>query len=222
MSWREEDNPLSGGLRNPGLVAPLLDLALHMQAGHLTPAEYLERIHRAQGRFQRLRGRMAESILAGTNLEAYREGLMEALDDTFNLLQYGLEELQIYRVGENRAPLRMGRLLLEKGEQEYLALLEIIQKEADVPGCERERTTDLWSQLVHEAGRAQLGEITPEDYVETLAWGEWALRAHMDGTFRDFQRALGSLRLAPEQPYEAEQKVIVSLHRLREFLGLSV
>ncbi|MBX3170152.1 MAG: hypothetical protein KF760_22295 [Candidatus Eremiobacteraeota bacterium] len=222
MSWREEDNPLSGGLRNPGLVAPLLDLALHMQAGHLTPAEYLERIQKAQGRFQRLRGRMAESILAGTNLEAYREGLMEALDDTFNLLQYGLEELQVYRVGENRAPLRMGRLLLEKGEQEYLALLEIIQKEADVPGCERERTTDLWSQLLHEAGRARLGEITPEDYLETLAWGEWALRAHMDGTFRDFQRALNSLRASPDQPTEAEQKVLVSLHRLREFLGLSV
>lgn len=221
MSWREEDHPLTGSLRNPGLVAPLLDLALHMQAGHLTPTEYLERIQKAQGRFQRLRGRMAESILAGNNLEAYREGLMEALDDTFNLLQYGLEELQIYRVGENRAPLRMGRLLLEKGEQEYLALLEIIQKE-DTPGCERERTTDLWSQLVQEAGRAQLGEITPEDYVETLAWGEWALRAHMDGTFRDFQRALSTLRIAPHEPGEAEQKVIVSLHRLREFLGLSV
>lgn len=222
MSWREEDNPLSGGLRNPGLVAPLLDLALHMQAGHLTPTEYLERIQKAQGRFQRLRGRLAESILAGTNLEAYREGLMEALDDTFNLLQYGLEELQIYRVGENRAPLRMGRLLLEKGEQEYLALLEILEKEAEVPGCERERTTDLWSQLVHEASRAQRGEIAAEEYVETLAWGEWALRAHMDGTFRDFQRALGSLRSSPDQPQEAEQKAIVSLHRLREFLGLSV
>lgn len=221
MSWREEDNPLNGGLRNPGLVAPLLDLALHMQAGHLTPAEYLDRIKKAQGRFQRLRGRMAESILAGTNLEAYREGLMEALDDTFNLLQYGLEELQVYRVGENRAPLRMGRLLMEKGEQEYLALLEIIQKD-DAPGCERERTTDLWSQLVHEAGRAQLGEITTEDYIETLAWAEWALRAHMDGTFRDFQRALSTLRAAPHQPDDAEQKVIVSLTRLREFLGLSV
>ncbi|MBN9417160.1 hypothetical protein ABS71_12765 [bacterium SCN 62-11] len=221
MAWREEDHGLSGGLRNPGLVTPLLDLALHMQAGHLTPEEYLERIQKAQGRFQRLRGRLAESILAGTNLEAYREGLMEALDDTFNLLQYGMEELQVYRIGENRAPLRMGRLLLEKGEQEYLALLEILQKD-DTPGCERERTTDLWSQLTYEATRAEQGEITPEEFVETLAWGEWALRAHMDGTFRDFQRALGSLRDAPSQPHDAQQKVLVSLHRLREFLGLSV
>lgn len=221
MSWREEDNPVTGGLRNPGLVAPLLELSQHMQTGHLTAEEYVDRISKAQGRFQRLRGRMAESILAGINLQAYREGLMESLDDTFNLLQSGLEELQAYRVGENRAPLRMGRLLLEKGEQEYLALLEIIQSD-DEQGCEKERTTNLWAQLLNEAQKAHAGEITPEEWVETLAWGEWALRAHMDGTFRDFQRALVSLRHTPDYPGDAEQKVMVSLHRLREFLGLSV
>jgi len=220
MAWREEDNPVTGGLRNPGLVAPLLDLSEQMQSGQLSAAEYLERIQKAQGRFERLRGRMAESILAGSNLEDYREGLNEALQDTFNLLQYGLEELQLYRSGEDRAPLRMGRLLLEKGEQEYLALLEIIQNETQ--GCERERTTDLWSQLVSEAGRAQSTEITPEEWAETLAWGEWALRAHMDGTFRDFQRALSTLRVEPAKPGEAERQVMVSLARLREFLGLSV
>lgn len=220
MAWREEDNPVTGGLRNPGLVAPLLDLAEQMQSGQLSAAEYLERIEKARGRFERLRDRMAESILAGSNLEAYREGLMEALQDAFQLLQYGLDELQIYRSGEDRAPLRMGRLLLEKGEQEYLALLEIIQNETQ--GCERERTTDLWSQLVNEAGRAQLAEITPEEWVETLAWGEWALRAHMDGTFRDFQRALATLRREPADPEQAERQVMMSLHRLREFLGLSV
>ncbi|MFN8612137.1 MAG: hypothetical protein U0931_31625 [Vulcanimicrobiota bacterium] len=221
MSWREEDNPLTGGLRNPGLVAPLLELSQQMQTGHLSPEDYVDRLNRAQGRFQRLRGRMAESILGGTNMQAYREGLMEALDDTFNLLQYGLEELQLYRVGENRAPLRMGRLLLEKGEQEYLALLEIVQAEED-NGCERERTTNLWAQLLNEAQKARQGEVTAEEWVETLAWGEWALRAHMDGTFRDFQRALVALRHSPEAPEEAESKVMVSLHRLREFLGLSV
>ena len=221
MSWREEDNPLTGGLRNPGLVAPLLELSQQMQTGHLSPEDYVDRLNRAQGRFQRLRGRMAESILGGTNMQAYREGLMEALDDTFNLLQYGLEELQLYRVGENRAPLRMGRLLLEKGEQEYLALLEIVQAEED-NGCERERTTNLWAQLLNEAQKARQGEVNAEEWVETLAWGEWALRAHMDGTFRDFQRALVALRHSPEAPEEAESKVMVSLHRLREFLGLSV
>lgn len=221
MAWREEDNPLNGGLRNPGLVSPLLDLANQVQAGQLTPAEYQERILKAQGRFQRLQERMAETIQSGDSLEGYRDGLMEALEDTFQLFQYGLEELQVYRAGQDRAPLRIGRLLLEKGEQEYLALLEILQKDESA-GCERERTTDLWSQLVYEAGRAELGEIGPEEFVETLAWGEWALRAHMDGTFRDFQRALVALRAAPEQPGEAEQKVMLSLHRLREFLGLSV
>ncbi|MBS2039310.1 hypothetical protein JST97_30275 [bacterium] len=221
MSWREEDNPVTGGLRNPGLVAPLLELSQQMQTGHLTPDDYIDRIQKAQGRFQRLRGRMAESILNGNNLQGYREGLMEALNDTFNLLQYGLEELEGYRVGDDRAPLRMGRLLLEKGEQEYLALLEIIQNEEEA-GCERERTTNLWAQLLNEAHKAHLGDISPEEWVETLAWGEWALRAHMDGTFRDFQRALVCLKQSPEEPDQAEQKVMVSLHRLREFLGLSV
>ena len=76
--------------------------------------------------------------------------------------------------------------------------------------------------MVDSDHRAQSAEINPEEWAETLAWGEWALRAHMDGTFRDFQRALSTLRLEPTKPGEAERKVMVSLARLREFLGLSV
>ncbi|MBT9586780.1 hypothetical protein IV102_25780 [bacterium] len=220
MAWREEDNPVTGVARNPGLVAPLLELADQMQLGQLTLDEYKERLAKAQGRFNRLYGRLADTLLSGRDLEDYRDGLMESLTDTFNLLQYGLDELLLYRVGEDRAPLRMGRLLLEKGEQEYLALLEILQ--TDAPGCERERTTNLWAQLVAEAAKASLKEIAHEEWVETLAWGEWALRAHMDGTFRDFQRALSQLRTQPGSPTEAQHKMVLSLHRLKEFLGLSV
>lgn len=221
MPWKEEDNPVSGMIaRNPGLVAPVLELADQMQLGQMTPAAYREGIERAQGRFNRLYGRLTDMLLAGRDLEDYRDGLMESLTDTFNILQYGLDELLLYKVGEDRAPIRMGRLLLEKGEQEYLALMEILQ--GDAPGSEKERTTNLWAQVIGEAEKASKKETTHEEWVETLAWVEWAVRAHMEGTYRDFQRALGVLRHNPDKPEEARHKVMLSLHRLKEFLGLSV
>jgi len=220
VAWREEDNPITGETRNPGLVSPLLELADQMQMNLITQSDYQERLNKAQGRFNRLYARLTELLLNGRDLEDYRDGLMESLTDTFNLLQYGLEELMLYKAGADRAPLRMGRLLLEKGEQEYLALLEILQQERQ--GCEKERTVDLWSQVCLEAGRAATNETTREDWIETIAWAEWAIRAHMDGTYRDFQRALSLLRRNPDNPEEARERALMSLRRLKEFLGLSV
>lgn len=210
---------VSGEARKSGLVGPLLELAEKLEQGSLTRGEDAAEIGKAEGRFARLKERMTEALIRGGDFEAYREGLLESLTDAFALLQLGLDELKKFHSG-SRSPLRMGRLMLEKGEQEYMAVLEIVQ--AGAQGTERERTLDLWGQLLFEASRLGRHEIADQEWGEILAWGEWALGAHMDGTFRDFQRALALLRSHPENPQEAHKKVMSSLNRLKDFLGLAV
>ncbi|MBT9586592.1 hypothetical protein IV102_24830 [bacterium] len=102
MSWREDDNPVAAAPREPGPVGPILDLAARMQLGLLTLEDYQDKLDKAQGRFTRLYLRMAHSVLAGKDLEPYREGLMESLVDTFALLQSGLDKLLSYSVGKDR------------------------------------------------------------------------------------------------------------------------
>ena len=204
-----------------GLVPPLVELADKVDAGVIKLEEYLEQLNLADGRFARLQQRMVEALAGDQDFELYREGLDEALADAFALLKAGLEQMRGFRPGEGRQPVRMARLLLEKGEQEYLAVLEILEG-GQGEGTARQRTLDVWGQLVTEAARAATGQITAQEWAETLAWGEWVLGAHMDGTFRDFQRALSALRTNPGAPLPAQTRVLASLQRLSEFVGLAV
>lgn len=199
----------------------MLDVAERMERGELEPGEYKKQLLKAQQRLTELFDRMAAQLeREGRHDEAYRDGVVEALADAIALFQYGLDELMQYQPGEDRAPIRLGRLLLEKGEQEYLALLDVLQ--GGTEDAERERTVNLWGHLRERADLSVQGQIPREEWLESLASAEYALRAHMEGTFRDFQRALLLLKHSPDHPGSAQQRALMSLHRLKEFLGLSV
>ena len=201
--------------RKSGLVGPVLDLAAELEHGGLAQDDYLDGLEKARGRFARLKERMLEVMHSGKAFESYRDGLSDSLEDAFTMLSWGIEELRDYKLGASREAVRIGRLLLEKGEQEYLAVLEILQ--SDAPGSERERTLNLWGQLLEASRTAP----DLQEWGETLNWAEWALGAHMDGTFRDFQRALAVWRENPEDHERAQEKALASLPRLRECLGLA-
>lgn len=191
-----------------GVAGPLLEKA---RDGTLD-AEQLERVRL---KLERLQQQLVEELEEeGEEVVAFREGVLDALADAFTLMHYGLDEMGRYLESNEPSLLRLARLLLEKGEQEYLGLqreLRRVERSA-LPG---ERTVNLWGQLLALAGQSE----QEEELGQAMAQAELAMEAQLEGTFRDFCRALEVLRSDPD---EASRKMAISMIRFRDFLGLQI
>ena len=193
-----------------GVGGPLLEKA---RLGQLTP-EHLDQVRLQLDRLhQSLVDEMEDD---SAEVENFREGILDALGDAFTLLNYGLDEFSRFLEQADPAYLRLGRLLLEKGEQEFLGLQRELRRveRAAHPG---ERTVNLWGQLLELARSPDQDQ--DQEFLETMAWAKSAVEAHLDGTLRDF---LGAVECLPGDPEEAQRKMAVSLIRFREFFGLSI
>lgn len=191
--------------RRTNIGAPLIALA---EKGHLTP-EHLQHI---RVRMDKFHTRIMEDLWTeGDDLPIQREEISEALSDAFLLMQQGLEQLTRSLKEPSQDPVRMARLLLEKAEDEYLWLLQEIRRGEGNLG-RGQRSTDLWGRLL-----TALESCPPDEIPRLLFRYEIFLQQHLEGTQRDFRRALACL---PEAPQEGKQKLQRSLQRLSEFLGV--
>ena len=195
--------------KRTGVAGPLLDKAL---AGQLSSDD----LARVRGQLEHLHRTLSNELWeeGEEEVEAYRDQVLERLTDAFTLLNYGVDELERYLENPEPAHLRLSRLLMEKGEQEYLGLqreLRRVERAAN-PG---ERTVNLWGHLLE-----LVRDPDQEDQVgEALAAAEAAMEAQLDGQLRDFCRALDCL---PDDPEEAQRRLAISLIRFREFLGVAI
>lgn len=205
-SRRGEPSPVD---KRSGVGGPLLEKA---RAGELS----LDDLAQVRAKLQNLHHSLSAELWeeGEEEVEAFRDEVLDSLSDAFTLLNYGLDEFQGYLESSEPARLRLGRLLLEKGEQEYLGLQRQLRRveRAARPG---ERTVNLWGQLLEIARNPD----QEEELGEALAWAESAMEAQLDGTLRDFSRALDVLA---DDPEEAQRRVLISLIRFREFLGLAI
>lgn len=174
--------------------------------------------------FSDMLGELEEEQEQDESLDTYREGLLDAVSDVATLFQMGLTEMSEWEPSENLGPLRVGHLLLEKAENEYLALLRIIEREAlFAEADERSRQKNLWGELREVASKVQEGEAEQELFLRTISKVESSLTIHMEKTItEDFQAAFYLARKFEnaESLELAEQKIIFSLLRLKELLGV--
>lgn len=150
--------------REGELTATLRHGLDNLLAGHLAPAEFCERLHRAQENvplvFQSLLQDLQE---AAAEVPQYGEGVETSLLDCQALFLSGLDEMA--RFGSTNDPfhLRFGWLLVEKGEEEYLRIARALKKDAQ--GDQFSGGRDILGHLAH---RFQMGEISSQEYVSTL------------------------------------------------------
>lgn len=153
----------------------------------------------ARSRIDKLHSSTLERLWSeGAVVPEPREQLATAFDDAHQLLQLGLEHMA-------RGQLRTGRLILEKGEDEYLWLLGELHRYTQ-RGPRPQRSTRWWQRL---------REALPDE--PDLTTFELSLHLQLEGVQRDFRRALDRL---PEDPDQCQQAMQKSLERLHEFLGL--
>jgi hypothetical protein len=192
-----------------GVGLPLVERARKGELG-------LGDLARVREQLEVLHGRLSDELWVEgeEEIEAYRDDVLNSLADAFTLLNYGVDELERFLHSGDPALLRLGRLLMEKGEAEYLGLqrnLRRVERAAN-PG---ERTLNLWGQLLE-----LVADPEREDEVgEALASAESAMEAQLEGTFRDF---CGALACLPEDVEEAQRRLAISLIRFREFLGAAI
>lgn len=179
--------------RRSDLSGPLLELAQREQLSD-------EHVQAARSRVDKLhRGTLDQLWSEASVVPEPREQLAEAFDHAHQLLQLGLEHLE-------KGSLHLGRLILEKGEDEYLWLLGEMHRYVQRPP-RSERSKQWWQRLQRAR---QEGETD-------LAAFELALHLQLEGIQRDFRRALARLS---DDGEGCEQAMRKSLERLHEFLGL--
>jgi hypothetical protein len=194
--------------KRSGVAVPLIEKA---QAGQLSR----EHLAAVQQQLERLHQQMAADLSQDDpEVESFLRDVLDCLADAFNLMHFGLDEMGQFLGNGDASHLRMGRLLLEKGEQEYLAIQKELRR-VERAASPAERTVNLWGQLL-ELARSDADE---DDLGEALAQAESAMEAQLDGTLRDFSLALDILRSNPD---EAQRKMKISLIRFNEFLGLTI
>lgn len=197
-----------GRLRPPRYTAlgnPLIRMA---QAGNLTALNIEEVRDRVNASHRQLLGELWNED--GDVDVSYREQISEALQDAFQLLMRGLDDMLLSLERKDPAFFRQGTLLLEKGEEEYNWLMREAHS-VQPPGQRGLRNLNLWGQLL-----SSLQVARPEEVPELLLRSELMLREQLEGTQRDFRRVL---HILPEAIPEAERQLQASLVRLREFLG---
>lgn len=185
--------------RRSSLAVPLIALA---RENRLTPEHLEETRARVEGVY---RGVIEQVEADGSQVETYAQGVVAALNDSCTLIFFGLEEMA------DPSRVRLGQLLIEKGEEEYLAILAELKREEQADDTQ-ERGVDLWGRLAEK-----LAECGEDEAREAIVLARTTFRAQVEGMQRDFERATEILGGDPET---AERRMLVSLIRFHDFLGL--
>lgn len=185
-----EENPRFEVPRRGEMTAGLKHGLDGLRAGSLSVEEFLEKINRAIQNVPIVFATIVDSLEEpDEDLSGYVDGVKTSLMDCQTMFLSGLDEMS--RFGEDEDPfhLRFGWLLVEKGEQEYVQIIETLNKDAD--GQELLGTQDLLGQL---AGRLACGEIQQEEYLEHLDAFEESARECLDRAQRLIEAGIDAAR----------------------------
>lgn len=161
-----------------------------LRAGSLTLEEFLEKINRAIENVPIVFATILESLEEpDEDLSDYIEGVKTSLTDCQTMFLSGLDEMSRYSEDEDPFHLRFGWLLVEKGEQEYVQIIEALNNDAD--GESLLGTQDLLGRL---AGRLAAGEIQKEQYLEYLEQFEDSARQCLDRAQRLIEAGVDAAR----------------------------
>lgn len=135
-----------------------------LRAGCFSTEEFLEKIDRALQNVPLVFATIIESLEEpDADLAGYVDGVKTSLLDCQAMFLSGLDEMSRFGEDEDAFHLRFGWLLVEKGEQEYVQIIEALNKDADAKGPLYRQ--DLLGRL---AGRLAEGEIRQEEYLQHL------------------------------------------------------
>ncbi len=144
----------------------------------------------------------------------YREGIEQALNDAQQLFENGIEEMLSYADHQDRFHLRYGRLLLEKGEQEYLAVLEAFEQDERALAYLDRR--DYLGQLAYEY---EQGSIAREDFLRSLEGFERHLQGELEQASLSLKEALELGREFSEGDHSRLRRAQKSLRAVTRLLG---
>ncbi len=116
--------------RRGELTAALRQGLAEFRAGELPAPEVIDRLRRAlinvPAVFTTMTGKLGELVTA----ESYAQEVLISLGDSQALFEAGLAEMLQGVESNDDAPLRFGWLLVEKGEEEYIRILETLRRDA--------------------------------------------------------------------------------------------
>lgn len=115
--------------RRGELTAALRQGLADFRAGSLPGRELNERLRRALTNVPAVFAAMAEK-LGDLQGESYGQEVLVSLGDSQALFEAGLAEMLQGVDSNDDAPLRFGWLLVEKGEEEYIRILETLRRDA--------------------------------------------------------------------------------------------
>lgn len=102
-----------------------------LRAGVLSPAEFQERVEAALENVPLVFSTIIQEIQeTSEELPGYGDGVITSLSDCQVLFESGLTELLHFTDDQDDFHLRFGWLLLEKGEHEYVEILQALQRDA--------------------------------------------------------------------------------------------
>jgi hypothetical protein len=197
-----EESPVFEVPRRGEMTAGLKHGLDSLRAGSLSLDEFLEKIDLATQNVPVVFAAILDGLEEpDQDLSGYVDGVKTSLLDCQTLFLSGLDEMS--RFGEDEDPfhLRFGWLLVEKGEQEYVQIIETLNRDAG--GGKRLGTPDL---LGHLADRLASGEIQQEEYLEHLERFEESARQCLDRAQRLIESGIESARQydgEDEAPFQA-------------------
>lgn len=200
--------------RQGELTGPLRHGLETFQDGTLSEEEFMGRLLAATENVPKIFAHLVEQVEAESeDLQTYGDGVVTSLLDCQALFLSGLQEMLGFRETADPGNLRLGWLLVEKGEEEYIRILKALKNDAK---GERFRVDDLLGRLViayHE------GVCSAEDFREQLR----AFREHASETLDEVGRLVdGGLEKALDGGPEEEsvlEEATAKLDEAAEKLG---
>lgn len=142
-----------------------LTLLLHqgveaVRAGHIELDEFRERMEMAAENVPQVFAVIIEDVLdASEEVSEYGDGVATSLSDSQALFESGLAEFLLYCKDREDFHLRFGWLLIEKGEEEYVRIMETLNRDAS------EKAFAGADNVVGRLYQAlQLGVLTEDEY----------------------------------------------------------
>ncbi|MBN9419566.1 MAG: hypothetical protein J0I12_29185 [Candidatus Eremiobacteraeota bacterium] len=181
------------------LAEPLLAKA---EAGELS-SQQLDAVRVQLDSAQRQLSQELEA--ASQDLPELEAQLADGVGDAFCLMHYALDELRNFLESGHPGPLRLARLLFEKGEEEYAGLrgrlkrIEMHATSSDLPGS-------LWTRVLEQSQRSD---------EEDFDWAMAEFSAHLQHFGLAFEEAL---QLVDSDAEEAGRRVELLRLRLAQLL----
>lgn len=186
-----------------------------LRSGELKPEEMAERLRRATQNVPLVFEAVIGQLPGGS--DEYSHGVIVSLEDCQALFETGIGDmLRGLEVGDP-FPLRFGWLLVEKGEEEYIRILQALRRDAS--GGPFAGLPDALSQLVDAHQR---GELDADQLRSSLDALEDHLSSILETSWDDIRQGIDRARSAGgedvEALAEARNRLRLAAERLAEAL----